>query len=107
MALGCVRLRTLPQYCAVVTKSGNLNFLEPSGPVQTCNGTAFNFYPPVVSFMRYGYSNQLSEARTANHCHHANKNQQRAVTEDRKSGQQRLQHFRRLYREVVHRTPVL
>jgi hypothetical protein len=30
----------LPPSCAVVTKSGNLNFLEPSGPVQTCNGTA-------------------------------------------------------------------
>ena len=29
----------LPPYCAVVTKSGNLNFLEPSGPVQACNGT--------------------------------------------------------------------
>ena len=26
--------------CAVVTKFGNLNFLGPSGPVQTCNGTA-------------------------------------------------------------------
>jgi len=26
--------------CAVVTKSGSLNFLEPSGPVQACNGTA-------------------------------------------------------------------
>ena len=25
--------------CAVVTKSGNLNFLEPSGPLQACNGT--------------------------------------------------------------------
>jgi len=24
---------------AVVMKSGNLNFLEPSGPLQTCNGT--------------------------------------------------------------------
>ena len=30
----------LPPSCAVVTKSGNLNFLEPSGPVQACNGTA-------------------------------------------------------------------
>ena len=30
----------LPQTYAVVTKSGNLNFLEPSAPVQTCNGTA-------------------------------------------------------------------
>ena len=28
----------LPPSCAVVTKSGNLNFLEPSGPVQACNG---------------------------------------------------------------------
>jgi len=27
-------------------KSGNLNFLEPSGPLQACNGTAlaFTFY---------------------------------------------------------------
>jgi len=30
----------LPPSCAVVTKSGNLNFLEPSGPVQACNGPA-------------------------------------------------------------------
>ena len=30
----------LPPSCAVVTKSGNLNSLEPSGPVQACNGTA-------------------------------------------------------------------
>ena len=30
----------LPPSCAVVTKSGTLNFLEPSGPVQACNGTA-------------------------------------------------------------------
>ena len=30
----------LPPSCAVVTKSGNLNFLEPSGPVQARNGTA-------------------------------------------------------------------
>jgi len=29
-----------PPSCTVVTKSGNLNFLEPSGPVQACNGTA-------------------------------------------------------------------
>jgi len=26
--------------CAVVMKSGNLKFLEPSGPLQICNGTA-------------------------------------------------------------------
>ena len=35
-----VRLTTLPPSCAVVIKSGNLNFLEPSGPLQACNGTA-------------------------------------------------------------------
>jgi len=29
----------LPSSCAVVTKSGKLNFLEPSGPLQACNGT--------------------------------------------------------------------
>jgi len=33
----------LPPSCAVFTKSGNLNFLEPSGPVQACNGTALPF----------------------------------------------------------------
>jgi len=36
----CIRLTTLPPSCAVVMKSGNLNFLEPSGPLQACNGTA-------------------------------------------------------------------
>ena len=30
----------LPQFFAFVTKSGTLNFLEPSGPVQACKGTA-------------------------------------------------------------------
>ena len=30
----------LPPSCTVVTKSGNFNFLEPSGPVQARNGTA-------------------------------------------------------------------
>ena len=36
----CVRLTTLLPSCAVVMKSGNLNFLEPSGPLQACKGTA-------------------------------------------------------------------
>jgi hypothetical protein len=36
----CLRLTTLPLPCAVVKKSGNLNFLETSWPLQTCNGTA-------------------------------------------------------------------
>ena len=38
----------LPPSCAVVTKSGNINFLEPSGPVQACNGTALPFFTSVV-----------------------------------------------------------
>ena len=33
----------LPPSYAVVTKSGNLNFLQPSGTVQSCNGTALPF----------------------------------------------------------------
>jgi len=36
----CIRLTNLLPYCAVVTKSGNLNFLESSGPFQVCKGTA-------------------------------------------------------------------
>jgi len=35
----CVWLTTLPYPCAVVMKSGNLNFLEPSGPLQARNET--------------------------------------------------------------------
>ena len=31
--------------CAVVKKSGNLNFLEPSGPLQACNGTDLPYRP--------------------------------------------------------------
>jgi len=34
----------LPPSCAVVMKSGDLNFLEPSGSLQVCNGTALPFY---------------------------------------------------------------
>ena len=33
----------LPLSRAFVTKSGSLNFLEPSGPVQACNGTAESY----------------------------------------------------------------
>jgi len=39
----CIRLTTLPPYCAVVTRSGNLKFLESSGPLRACNGTALPF----------------------------------------------------------------
>ena len=34
----------LPPSCAFVTKYGNLNFLEPSGPLRACNGTALRLY---------------------------------------------------------------
>jgi len=37
----------LPPSCAVVIKSGNLNFLEPSGLVQACNGTDFHFFKEI------------------------------------------------------------
>jgi len=36
----CVGLTVLLLSCAVVMKSGNLNFLEPSGLLQACKGTA-------------------------------------------------------------------
>jgi len=38
----CIRLAVLPPSCAVV-KSWNLNFLEPSGSLQACNGTDLTF----------------------------------------------------------------
>ena len=34
----------LPPSFAIVTKSGKFNFLEPSRPVQACNGTALPAY---------------------------------------------------------------
>ena len=37
----CVRPTTLSLSSTVVMKSGNLNFLEPSAPLQTGNGIAF------------------------------------------------------------------
>jgi hypothetical protein len=37
-----IRLTTLPSSCAVVTKYRELIFLDPSGQLQACNGTALN-----------------------------------------------------------------
>jgi len=37
-SIRCLGLTTLPPSCTVVMKSGKLNFLEPSGPRQACNG---------------------------------------------------------------------
>ena len=45
----CIRLTTLPPSCAIVMKSGNLSFLEPSGPLQACNGTAL----PLLLYIDY------------------------------------------------------
>ena len=45
----CVRLTNLPPSCAVVMKSGNLNFLEPSGPLQACNGTDLPLYAEKIT----------------------------------------------------------
>ena len=46
-----VKADNLPQSCAVVTKSGNLNFLERSGPLRACNGTALPL--PYVLFIGF------------------------------------------------------
>ena len=43
-----MRLKTLPSSCTVVVKSGNLNFLEHSGPLQACNGTALPLPLPLM-----------------------------------------------------------
>ena len=40
----CVRLTTLPPFCAVIMKFGSLNLLEHSGPPHACNGTALPFF---------------------------------------------------------------
>ena len=39
----CVRPSNLPPSCAVIMKSWNFKFLQPSGPLQACNGTALSF----------------------------------------------------------------
>jgi len=44
----------LPPSCAVVTKSGNLNFLEPPGPFQACNETALPLPLPFTNISIYG-----------------------------------------------------
>ena len=43
----CERMTTFPPSCAIVTKYVNLNVLEPSGPVQACNGTALPYIAQV------------------------------------------------------------
>ena len=43
----------LPPSCAVVTKSGSLNFLEPFGPVQACNETDLFMVAEGMNFTTY------------------------------------------------------
>jgi hypothetical protein len=43
-------------YCAVVMKSGNLNFLKPSGPLRACNGTALPNLGTLTSWNPLGHS---------------------------------------------------
>ena len=52
----------LPPSCAVVTKSGNINFLETSGPFQACNGTALPLPLPLflVMFILFGVGVRFS-----------------------------------------------
>ena len=39
----CVTLTTIPPSCAKCLEIWNLKLLEPSGPVQVCNGTVLPF----------------------------------------------------------------
>ena len=45
-----------PPPCTGVMKSGNLNFLEPSGPLQACNGTDLPF---TFATMRSTYAHSI------------------------------------------------
>jgi len=59
-----VRLTTLPPSSTVLTKSGNLNFLEPSGPLQTCKGTLKRIIQPdmiINLHVKYTFSCQISK----------------------------------------------
>ena len=42
----------LPPSCAVVMKSGNLNFVEPSVPLQASDGTDLSFFTLNVQGVR-------------------------------------------------------
>ena len=54
----------LPPHCAVVMKSGNLNFLEPSGPLQACNGTALPFIKHADSVQFFTVTAECTLVRT-------------------------------------------
>ena len=52
-----MRLTILPPSCADVMKSGNLHFLEPSGPLQACNGTTFTALHNLVKIVNNNNNN--------------------------------------------------
>ena len=59
----------LPPSCAIVTESGNLNFLEPSGPLQACNGTDLPFYVNACIHVNFFLLNTtLKTAKEAETC---------------------------------------
>jgi len=55
---------TLPPSCAIVMKSGNFNFLEPSGPLQACNGIALPLGAVQISALKsvccHGYNTVIT-----------------------------------------------
>jgi hypothetical protein len=61
-----VRLTTLPPSCAVVMKSGTRKFLEPSGPLQACNGSALPF-PYLPLRVRLSFHSQLWSRKIINY----------------------------------------
>jgi hypothetical protein len=57
----------LPPSSVVVTKSGNLNFVEPPGPVQACNGTALPLPYHVASDWSFEMDESTWRARKIMH----------------------------------------
>ena len=60
---------TLPPSCAVVMKSGNLYFLEPSRPFQACNRTALPLGAVQMSALRSVCCHGYHTVITIIHCH--------------------------------------
>ena len=60
----CVKLTTLPPSCAVVMKSGNLNFLEPSGPLRDCFTFLYDSH-----FLFYTFLQQVTSILTRWSCY--------------------------------------
>ena len=57
------RADNLPPSCVVVVKSGNLNCLEPSGPLQACNGVALPL--SYILIQMYVHINNIDHIQSA------------------------------------------